>query len=125
MPHWKCWPQILQSREPTPAFLSTLTETAFSWLQKRQVKTEGRGSFYKGGGGGLLGIMRKVGLERDGCVPCEGRLAFWWPFCACPLFLVVIRGSKREVGCAIELMVSLGLCEDAPGVLWVCYLERV
>lgn len=40
---------------------------------------------------------------------------FWW----------LPGGLKREVGCAIELMLSLGLCEDAPGVLWVCYLERV
>lgn len=45
MPHWNFWPQTLQSRVPTPAFLSSFTVTDFSWLQKRHVKTLGRGSF--------------------------------------------------------------------------------
>lgn len=42
---WKRWPQTLHSRLPKPDFFSILTLTDFSWLQKRQLKTVGRGSF--------------------------------------------------------------------------------
>lgn len=45
IPHWNFCAQILHSSVPTPAFLSNLTETDFSWLQNRQVKMDGRGSF--------------------------------------------------------------------------------
>ena len=47
MPVWNCCPQILQDRSPIPAFLSSFTDTDFSWLQKRHGKTVGRGSFCK------------------------------------------------------------------------------
>jgi len=50
IPHWNFWPQTLQSRVPTPAFLSSFTLTDFSWLQNRHVKTLGRGSFCVQGG---------------------------------------------------------------------------
>ncbi len=44
MEHWNFWPQILQSSQPQPAFLSNLTSTDFSWLQKRHVNVVGSGS---------------------------------------------------------------------------------
>jgi len=48
IPHWNFWPQTRHSSWPTPAFLSSLTVTDFSWLQNRQVKVVGKGSFYRG-----------------------------------------------------------------------------
>jgi len=39
MPHWNLWPQTAQDRCPTPDFLSSLTVTDFSWLQKRHVNS--------------------------------------------------------------------------------------
>ncbi len=42
--HWNFWPQTLQSSQPQPVFLSSLTSTDFSWLQNRHVKVVGSGS---------------------------------------------------------------------------------
>lgn len=38
-------PQTLHSSEPIPIFFSIWTLTDPSWLQKRQLKTTGKGSF--------------------------------------------------------------------------------
>ena len=46
IPVWNCWPQPWQESSPMPAFLSNLTDTDFSWLQKRHGKLVERGSFY-------------------------------------------------------------------------------
>lgn len=64
MPVWNCCPQILQERSPTPAFLSNFTVTESSWLQKRQGKLVGRGSFYVGHKhrGAKVGHVRKAHL---------------------------------------------------------------
>lgn len=45
IPHWNFWLQTLHSSVPTPAFLSSLTVTASSWLQKRQANVDERASF--------------------------------------------------------------------------------
>lgn len=47
MPVWNCCPHTLHSSSPIPAFLSILTDTELSWLQKRHAKVDGRGSFYE------------------------------------------------------------------------------
>lgn len=44
MPVWNFWPQILQDKSPRPSFLSNLTTTEFSWLQKRHENDVARGS---------------------------------------------------------------------------------
>ena len=55
---WKVWPQIWQDREPMPSFLSILTVTEFSWLQKRQEKMTGSEEPFFLGGGFLVAFLR-------------------------------------------------------------------
>jgi hypothetical protein len=59
---WKVCPQTWQAREPTPAFLSILTVTERSWLQKRQEKMMGSEEpfFF---GGGLVAFLRLPWIE--------------------------------------------------------------
>ena len=46
MLHENDWSHTLHDRWPTPAFLSILAVTDFSWLQKRHGKVVARGSFF-------------------------------------------------------------------------------
>lgn len=89
MPHWNFWPQTLQSRVPTPAFLSSFTVTDFSWLQKRHVKTLGRGSFC------VVQSVRPpiIVVVRFGQrhLPASGLAACAYSSCACPS--LVLRRS--------------------------------
>jgi hypothetical protein len=55
---WKVWPQIWQDREPMPSFLSILTVTEFSWLQKRQEKMMGSEEPFFLGAGFLVAFLR-------------------------------------------------------------------
>lgn len=97
MEHWNFWPQTLQSSEPQPDFLSSLTSTDFSWLQKRHVKVVGSGSRWQG----QEKISARSRLE-DGAgwdaahsVPSLGPGACW-SSCACPLYMMLIEVCRMK-----------------------------
>lgn len=61
-----------------PAFLSSFTETEFSWLQKRHGKFVGRGSFYVE----VVSNARQLGQLGRG--PSWGLAASVKTSCVCP-----------------------------------------
>lgn len=80
-----------------PTFLSSLTETDFSWLQKRQLKEVGSGSDYRDGK-----AMLAVNIW-----PC--REAMW--MCVCVCVCAVQTHSLWAHGLAGALL-ALAHCRD-------------